>query len=131
MVLAGALTLACVCMWAAVVMARCHPGPRHRHRPSVASVRRIVNPAWPAQPDEWLDARPEYTQSLGVPNGPANKTGNVWRRRFGGDTGTYVGFNASNGRGLILWSSGDVQGDQAMLPLLSDDGSWVDRREAE
>ena len=49
----------------------------------------------------------------------------MWRRRFGGATGTYVGFNASNGRGLIMWASGAAQGDQAMVPLLVGDGSWA------
>jgi Hypothetical glycosyl hydrolase family 15 len=65
------------------------------------------NPAWPAERDAWLDSRPEYEKSLGVPQGNATKTAaGVWQRLFA--SGTRVEFIVATGAGRIEWSDGTV-----------------------
>jgi len=68
----------------------------------------VSNPAWPAAPDPWLDARPEYGRPLGPPLGDATRdaTG-VWARNF--SMGTRVWFNAATGAGRIEWGDGAVE----------------------
>ncbi len=70
--------------------------------------------AWPAAPDEWLDALPEYRFRLGHPLGAAtqlpSRTGtnaSIWRRSFA--SGTRVEFDGGNGNGTIWWADAPVQ----------------------
>eukprot|EP01083_Nonionella_stella_P041598 112736_1 len=57
---------------------------------------------WYIEPD-WIIWHSEYDQPLGAPCGVAEKTGNIYTRRF--TSGTKVIFNITNNVGTIDWSS--------------------------
>ena len=65
-----------------------------------------VNLAW----------HPEYDYPLGEPDGPAVKTGTLYRRTFSSEKGsTVVSFNTTSNLGTIKWAAGEASGAKAAV----------------